>query len=383
MPIPVGISPPPTPPRKHIRIHLPTALLPYLSEISELDALIDSLRVRGEREYHLHKALTALRPRFIEATGASSLDSNNDPGVALSASRAALVLADEEPLRMSADIEPLRASARISRARGGVRPDYAEGNGDESGSEGPPEAVVEDGEVRPRSIQRWMPREWRMYATQRLSSIGRPTFQRRDPLSAVDELRGGLLDLHGASPLSSHRKQAEGLSGWTREVRAARTVHELNLLMHTLVRHLPPTCFKPNAQLEKAWWPVDTDDGEDAPKASSREKRGEESLPRLESVRHLACTRRRTLWERILELLPIPSLKTGGFLWPPSWRHWPRRRTKSSSDCICSTPRWSSARSKAHLTCAFSCIPTPPSSLPPRPLCFARLRLAAGRRAQY
>mmetsp|Transcript_25937 Transcript_25937/g.78876 ORF Transcript_25937/g.78876 Transcript_25937/m.78876 type:complete len:215 (+) Transcript_25937:3397-4041(+) len=59
------------------------------------------------------------------------------------------------------------------------------------------------------------------------------------------------------------------------------------------------------------------------------------------------------------------------------------RRTKSSSDCICSTPRWSSARSKAHLTCAFSCIPTPPSSLPPRPLCFARLRLAAGRRAQY
>lgn len=294
--------------------------------------------MRGEREYHLHKALTALRTRFVEATEATARADAGD----------------------GSDLEAIRISARISRGRSDTRTDASRSASRMGGSEGSEtaeasdaESAVEEEEVVEPS-RRWMPGEWRMHATEHLIALGRPTYNRRDACSAVEELRGGLLDLYGASPLSNHRKQADGLVGWTREVKSSRTVHDLNILLHAFARHLPRSCFRRNIQLEKAWWPTEADD--EGQRERAKDKRGDDAVPRLESVRqHL---------HDMLAFLPggDPSLSHAppavGLRIAPALNHKAtlallftlvHRRTKCSSDCTCSIPPLCTGRTEAYL----------------------------------
>lgn len=219
--------------------------------------------MRGEREYHLHKALTALRTRFVVAAEAAA---RSDTG-------------DSERIRTSVRISRARSESKTDASRPGSRLDDSEGSETAAASD---ESGAEEEEAPPP--RRWMPGEWRMHATEHLVALGRPTHNRRDARSAVEELRGGLLDLYTASPLSNHRRQADGLAGWTREVKSSRTVHDLNILLHTFARHLPRSCFRRTVHLEKAWWPID-EDKEEGHRERGKDKRGDEPLPRLESVR--------------------------------------------------------------------------------------------------
>ena len=284
-----------------------------ITSIEEVDALVASLRPRGGREYRLQRALISLRPR-LEAAMAPAHDKAAAPAEAAAAAPAR----DESGEAREEGARPANADTDAEGAKGGADEDgggagggsgdgsggggsggggmsslmagmLARANGEEDGEEEGGEEEGEEGAGEGEAeaeVRHWLPSEWRSFASQYLIKHQRANHCRAEPQSCLDELRYEMLDLYCATPLPNARKQTEGLAGWTREVKAASTVHDLSLLLLQFARQIPRACFKKSTFNKPVWWPFEGDDDDDKekkPPVKAKEK-SEEPPPRIESA---------------------------------------------------------------------------------------------------